>query len=298
MLEARRSGLFDRTIDYIPCRQFLRADAERLASAAPADAAVPLERDGGEAPQASGMTPYMASLYQTRLLTKDEEQFYFRRMNWLKFRAATARGRLDRRRSTLRQIDQIEGWLGEADAVKSLIITSNLRLVVSIAKKFVDATNSFDELVGEGNVALMRAVEKFNFALGNRFSTYATYAIQRHFFRLSYKARQLRSRFVSDDESFKGLVAAERDADACSTEQVGQLKTLFAQFLGELEPRERQIVVARFGFDGRPPRTFRELGASMGVCKERIRQIQTRAIEKLRDMAAEVRLEQTVGDWL
>ena len=298
MLEARRSGLFDRTIDYIPCRQFLRADAERLASAAPADAAVPLERDGGEAPQASGMTPYMASLYQTRLLTKDEEQFYFRRMNWLKFRAATARGRLDRRRSTLRQIDQIEGWLGEADAVKSLIITSNLRLVVSIAKKFVDATNSFDELVGEGNVALMRAVEKFNFALGNRFSTYATYAIQRHFFRLSYKARQLRSRFVSDDESFKGLVAAERDADACSTEQVGQLKTLFAQFLGELEPRERQIVVARFGFDGRPPRTFRELGASMGVCKERIRQIQTRAIDKLRDMAAEVRLEQTVGDWL
>ena len=298
MLEARRSGLFDRTIDYIPCRQFLRADAERLATAAPADAAVPLERDGGEAPQASGMTPYMASLYQTRLLTKDEEQFYFRRMNWLKFRAATARGRLDRRRSTLRQIDQIEGWLAEADAVKSLIITSNLRLVVSIAKKFVDATNSFDELVGEGNVALMRAVEKFNFALGNRFSTYATYAIQRHFFRLSYKARQLRSRFVSDDESFKGLVAAERDADACSAEQVGQLKTLFARFLGELEPRERQIVVARFGFDGRPPRTFRELGASMGVCKERIRQIQTRAIDKLRDMAAEVRLEQTVGDWL
>jgi hypothetical protein len=56
----------------------------------------------------------------------------------------------------------------------------------TVAKKFVDATYSFDELVSEGNVALMRAVEKFNFALGNRFSTYATYAIQRHFFRLSH----------------------------------------------------------------------------------------------------------------
>jgi RNA polymerase primary sigma factor len=249
-------------------------------------------------PVGAGLTPYLASLYQTRLLSKDEEQFYFRRMNWLKFRAATVRGRLDRRRATLRQIDRIEGWLTEAETVKAVIITSNLRLVVSIAKKFVDTTNSFEELVGEGNVALMRAVEKFSFALGNRFSTYATYAIQRHFFRLSHKARQLRQRFVSDDESFKGLSAAEPNTEQCSFEQIAMLKDLFAKFLGELEPREQQIVVARFGFDGQPPRTFRELGASMGVCKERIRQIQTRAIDKLREMAAEARLEQTVGDWL
>jgi RNA polymerase sigma factor (sigma-70 family) len=295
---ARRDRLFDTPIDYIPCRQFLRADAERLASVPPADADVPLDRSGVTTPKSADLSPYVASLYQTRLLTRDEEQYYFRRMNWLKFRAATARGRLDRRRATLRQIEQIEGWLAEAEGVRSVIITANLRLVVSIAKKFVDATNSFDELVGEGNVALLRSVEKFNFALGNRFSTYATYAIQRHFFRLSHKARQLRSRFVCDDESFKGRVAAERDADSCSVEQVSVLKDLFGRFLRDLEPREREIVVARFGFDGRPPRTFRELGASMGVCKERIRQIQTRAIDKLRDMAAEVRLEQTVGDWL
>jgi RNA polymerase primary sigma factor len=76
------------------------------------------------------------------------------------------------------------------------------------------------------------------------------------------------------------------------------LKQLFTRFLGDLEPRERKIVVARFGFDGKPPRTFRELGSQMGVCKERIRQIQTRAMEKLQAMAVEARLEQTVGDWL
>ena len=298
LLQSRRAGLFDRVIDYIPCRQFLRDDAERLASDLPAEATVPLQHAGSATPSGAGLSPYLASLYQTRLLSKEEEQFYFRRMNWLKFRAATVRGCLDRRRATLRQIDRIEGWLTEAETVKAIIITSNLRLVVSIAKKFVDPTNSFDELVGEGNVALMRAVEKFNFALGNRFSTYATYAIQRHFFRLSHKARQLRQRFVSDDESFKGLSAPETNTEQCSAEQVAMLKDLFAKFLGELEPREQQIVVARFGFDGRPPRTFRELGTSMGVCKERIRQIQTRAIDKLRGMAAGVRLEQTVGDWL
>ena len=297
-LESRRSKLFDRPIDYVPCRQFLRADAERLATVPPADAAVPLERSGCDVPKGSGMTPYVASLYQTRLLTRDEEQFYFRRMNWLKFRAATARGRLDRRRAGSRQIDQIEAWLAEAEAVRTVLVTANLRLVVSIAKKFVDASNSFEELVSDGNVALMRAVEKFNFALGNRFSTYATYAIQRHFFRMSHKGRQQRNRFVTSDEALKDRASDTSESPYCSSEQIGTLKELFAGFLGDLEPRERQIVVARFGFDGKPPRTFRELGSAMGVCKERIRQIQTRAMDKLRDMAAEARLEQTVGDWL
>jgi RNA polymerase primary sigma factor len=144
----------------------------------------------------------------------------------------------------------------------------------------------------------MRSVEKFNFALGNRFSTYATYAIQRHFFRLSHRGRQFRKRFVADDEALRDRAESAPTSEYCSSEQIEMLKGLFGRFLGDLEPRERKIVVARFGFDGKPPRTFRELGSQMGVCKERIRQIQTRAMEKLRAMATEARLEQTVGDWL
>ena len=298
-LRTRRTEFFARLIEYIPCRQFLKADAETLASTPPADAALPLETHEREpAARGEGLSPYLASLYRTRLLTKDEEQYYFRRMNWLKFRAATARGRLDKKRATLRQIEQIEGWLTEADTVKAVLITSNLRLVVSIAKKFVDASWTFEELVSEGNMALMRGVEKFNFALGNRFSTYATYAIQRHFYRISHRGRQQRKRFVSDDEALKSRADDPDTTEYHSAEQIGMLKELFAGFLDELEPREKKIVVARFGFDGKPPRTFRELGSQMGVCKERIRQIQTRAMEKLREMAAEARLEQTVGDWL
>ncbi len=297
-LRARRTEFFSRVIEYIPCRQFSRASAEALATVPPADALVPLERKPEDPAAVKGLTPYLASLYQTRLLTKDEEQFYFRRMNWLKFRAATTRARLDRKRATPRQMDEVDGWLAEAETVKAILITSNLRLVVSIAKKFVDATYAFEELVSEGNVALMRAVEKFNFALGNRFSTYATYAIQRHFFRLSHRGRQFRKRFVADDSSLKDRAAVDAPAEYCSAEQIGMLKDMFRGFLKELEPRERSIVVARFGFDGKPPRTFRELGSQMGVCKERIRQIQTRAMEKIREMAEEARLEQTVGDWL
>jgi len=297
-LTERREAFFAREIEYIPCRDFLRATAEALATIPPAAAAVPLEQSGGPAAGAQGLSPYLASLYQTRLLTRDEEQFYFRRMNWLKFRAATLRGRLDKRRATMRQMDQIEGLLAEAETVKAILITANLRLVVSIAKKFVDASWTFDELVSEGNVALMRSVEKFNFFLGNRFSTYATYAIQRHFFRLSHRGRQHRKRFVADDEALRSQAMEDEASPYCSAEQIGMLKELFTGFLAELEPRERRIVEARFGFDGKPPRTFRELGAQMGVCKERIRQIQTRAMDRIREMAVAARLEQTVGDWL
>ena len=297
-LAKRREEFFSRTIDFIPCPDFRRKAAESLASTPPAEAAVPLDQRPSDPAALRGLTPYLASLYQNRLLTPAEEQYYVRRMNWLKFRAAKARRRLDKRRATARQMDDVDGTLAEAETVKAILITGNLRLVVSIAKKFVDPTWSFDELVSEGNLALMRAVEKFNFALGNRFSTYATYAIQRHFFRLSHRGRQFRKRFVSDDAALRDRAAVEPDTAYRPVEQIGVLEDMFAGFLGDLEPRERRVVIARFGFDGRPPRTFRELGSQMGVCKERIRQIQSRALEKLRGMAAEAGLEQIVGNWL
>ena len=297
-LRAARESFFARPIEFVACPEFRRKSAAARAATPPAEAAVPLEQRRPDAVAAKGLSPYLASLYQTRLLTKEEEQFYFRRMNWLKFRAAADRRKLDRRRATRGQIERVEALLTEAETIKAILITSNLRLVVSIAKKFVDASYCFDELVSEGNVALMRSVEKFNFALGNRFSTYATYAIQRHFFRLSHRGRQFRKRFVADDEALRERAATEPTTAYCSAEQIGLLQGRFGGFLRDLEPREREIVVARFGFDGKPPRTFRELGAEMGVCKERIRQIQGRAMEKLRGMAAAARLEQTVGDWL
>ena len=299
ILSRKRVALFERDIEYIGGDVFLEKDADLLANSPPADAEIPLEGfSSGKKSSGQSLSPYLASLYQTRLLSKDEEQFYFRRMNWLKFQALQKRNRLDPKRATMKQMKQIEAVLAEAETVKAILITSNLRLVVSIAKKFNEPSHSFDELISEGNVALMRSVEKFNFALGNRFSTYATYAIQRHFFRISHKSRQYRNRFASDDEPVKDRAEEVSDHESCSPDQVNYLKTLFSKFLHQLESREQQIVLARFGFNGDKPKTFRQLGTEMGVCKERIRQIQTRAIAKLRTMAEEANLERTIGDWL
>ena len=299
ILSRKRVAIFERDIEFIGGDVFLEKDADLLANSPPADAEIPLEGfSSGKKSSGRSLSPYLASLYQTRLLSKDEEQFYFRRMNWLKFQALQKRNRLDPKRATMKQMKQIEAVLAEAETVKAILITSNLRLVVSIAKKFNEPSHSFDELISEGNVALMRSVEKFNFALGNRFSTYATYAIQRHFFRISHKSRQYRNRFASDDEPVKDRAEEVSDHESCSPDQVNYLKTLFSKFLHQLESREQQIVLARFGFNGDKPKTFRQLGTEMGVCKERIRQIQTRAIAKLRTMAEEANLERTIGDWL
>ena len=80
-------------------------------------------------------------------------------------------------------MDQIEQLYDEAVATKNQIIRANLRLVVSIAKRHVGPTQNFFELVSDGNMSLMRAVEKFDYARGNKFSTYASWAIMKNFAR-------------------------------------------------------------------------------------------------------------------
>ena len=110
ILSKKRAALFDRDIEYIGGDVFLEKDADLLANSPPADAKIPLESCASNKKQASGrsLSPYLASLYQTRLLSKDEEQFYFRRMNWLKFQAVQKRGRLNPKRATMKQMKQIE----------------------------------------------------------------------------------------------------------------------------------------------------------------------------------------------
>ena len=97
ILSNKRSALFGRDIEYIGGDVFLEKDAELLANSPPADAKIPLDGFSSDKKSASNrsLSPYLASLYQTRLLSKDEEQFYFRRMNWLKFQALQKRSRLD-----------------------------------------------------------------------------------------------------------------------------------------------------------------------------------------------------------
>ena len=185
------------------------AEAEILAPMPePARAESPV----GRAPRGAAALPGQP-LRRARSRRASRSAHLFRKMNYLKYRASKLRERLDPARARAADLDEIERLQEEALAVKNQIIRANLRLVVSIAKKHVGPRNNFFELVSDGNMSLIRAVEKFDFARGNKFSTYATWAIMRNFFRSIPEENQRRDRFVTGhDEMFEAPPTPHRRA--------------------------------------------------------------------------------------
>src|SRR5579872_3959553 len=126
----------------------------------------------------AGLPAYLAGLYEVPLLSAAAERHYFRKMNYLKHRAARLRKGLKVTRVTVAELDRLEDLLRQADEVKNLLIRSNLRLVVSVVRKFARPDVDFSELVSEGNLSLMRAIENFDFSRGFKFSTYGVWALR------------------------------------------------------------------------------------------------------------------------
>ncbi len=226
------------------------------------------------------------------------------------------------------------------EAAKRQLIESNLRLVMSVARNYARADVPLLDLIQEGNLGLMRAVEKFDYKLGYKLSTYATWWIRQSITRalvdqgrtirlplhvadevrkllrtrrqlaqklnreptldeLSAEAKQPEERVhqllelietpvsletpVGDGESLYGDLLEDVRASAPLelTADKARAKEL-VDALGTLEPRLRSVVTLRFGLDGGKPRTLDEIGVEVGVTRERVRQLETRALRELR----------------
>ena len=241
------------------------------------------------------MPAHLERLCAAPLLSPDQEREMFCRMNYLKYRANSLRVTLNAGRPNERTLNQIDHMLSQATKVRNQIVHANIRLVVSIVKKFADERNSFDDLLSEGISCLIKAVDKFDFARGFRFSTYATRAVRREVFRLVQRKYRDRIRFAtgsSDELSQQLTTESSPERSELSWDQIDQS---IGQLMSSLDQREQFIVQARYGFEdiGEKP-TFQRLGEMLGVSKERVRQLEQRALGKLRELAEELRLEPSV----
>lgn len=241
----------------------------------------------------SGDLPfYLARLYDTNLLTREQEQHLFRKMNFLKYRASKLREQLDTNRPKSSLMDRIEEDFQASEDIRNDIMNANLRLVVSIAKRHAGADDSQDTLISDGNMSLMRAIEKFDFSRGNKFSTYATWAIMKNFARSIPDSHKQRARFRTGQDELLDAAANFRSDQLEIEGDQARMQKAVGSLLDVLDEREQWIINRRFGLDhSRDPLTLKEVGEELGVTKERVRQLEARALNKLRKRAEQARIE-------
>jgi len=229
---------------------------------------------------------YLRSLYHTPLLTREQEQDLFRRYNYLKYKASVALDAAGAEGSVQHEdVARIQGWLDQADVVKQRIIKSNLRLVVSIAKKHVRWGGQLFEIISDGNVSLMRAVEKFDFARGTKFSTYATWAITKNYARSIPEQHCRYAKYVTGQDALLEQAAPDAPDEGLCDSDRRRVREMIDAGMRQLPEREREIVRHHFGLAKKDESmTLEQLGVRFGVTKERVRQIERRALERLREV--------------
>jgi RNA polymerase primary sigma factor len=229
----------------------------------------------------------------TVLLTAAQERVLFLKLNYARFRLAKLQRKATRQDLTVDESREALRWADIAKAIREQIAETNLALVLAMAKRLRGTDLDFGDLISEGNMALLRSVDKFDCGRGFKFSTYACRAILKAFSRHGIKTMKHRQRFPTEfDPEFERSDHLATVRATSERESAQEVRFVVESNRADLSELERSVISQRFGFDGpfgpRNP-TLEEVGETIGLTKERVRQIQNRALEKIRSALLEIR---------
>ncbi|MEN0019357.1 MAG: sigma-70 family RNA polymerase sigma factor [Planctomycetota bacterium] len=226
---------------------------------------------------------------QQVILTGAEEKVLFHQFNYARYRIREIQRAVwatPNKQATPEQVDEILGWYRRADQIREQIAETNLALVLAMAKRTRMSEVDFADLVSEGNMALLRAVDKFDAGRGYKFSTYACRAILKAFSRQGMKLSKYRQRFPTDfDPKLERSNFVESKRETFEKDAADEVRRIVVDNRAELSDVERTVIEHRFGLESgenEKPMTLEQVGQIIGVTKERVRQIQNKAMEKIR----------------
>lgn len=228
----------------------------------------------------------------TTLLTAAQERTLFLQFNYCRYRVSKLRQAIGDGPMASEMGRQLLDWYRRADRYRNQIAQTNLALVLAMAKRTRMSEVDFADLVSEGNMALLRAVDKFDVSRGFKFSTYACRAILKAFSRMGISHSRYRQLFPTDfDPKFEKSDYMNRKRAEHEEDCVDEVRVIVNENRAELTDIEQSVLEHRFALGrgrlGDPnarPLTLEQVGRVIGVTKERVRQIQNKALEKIRQL--------------
>ncbi len=222
-------------------------------------------------------------------LSGEQEKLIFKRFNYARRAVHAILTEYEDKRLTADATRKLLAWGHRAVTIRSQIVQFNLPLVLAMAKRTRLNGVDYNELISEGNIALLRSAEKFDWGRGFKFSTYACRAILKAFSRVAMRTSRYRGRFpVEYDPAMEKSDFLTVKREIVEEDCVDELKRILYDNSADLNTVEQTVIKERFAI-GKPSiggkldtRTLEQVGSMIGVTKERVRQIQNRALQKIR----------------